>query len=203
MHVHFKYADIPYRTSSVPKGYTSENPPPVLGSGDEDNFCPHCFFAPCVLQTPPDFLRGSSDASFRNRQHRYRLYRGFWRLFKDLWLWRDDRYLEVKRRLTSEDDPRERLPLCVVQASAYIYLNYMNFFNHHYDHCTECRKLGSAILILQTCHTPITNHHGEQTLTKLSSSSLCTPQFYSITRYTSSLNHYICTCIPHVHSITI
>ena len=92
----------------------------MLGSGDEDNFCPHCFFTPCVVERPPDFLRGSSAASVRNSQHRFRLYTGFWRLFKDLWLWRDDRYLERKQTITSIDDPREPLPKCVVEVSVMI-----------------------------------------------------------------------------------
>ena len=108
-----KFLDIPYRTHAVQKGYSYENPSPVLGHGHEE-ICPHCRMCPCIVLKPPGFLRGSGDAHVRNRPHRFRLYRGFWKLLKDLCLWNDDHYLEHKRRVTQEHDQREIIPSCVV-----------------------------------------------------------------------------------------
>ena len=113
--------DTPYRTSAVPKGYSYENPPPLIGCGQEDNFCPHCLMCPCVVLKPPEFLRGSSDAHIRNRQHRFRLYRGFWKMLKDLGVWNDDRYLERKKRVTQEHDQREIMPSCIIDVGVLHY----------------------------------------------------------------------------------
>ena len=114
-HTVYKLADMPYRTHDVPKGYSHKNPPPILGYRHEENFCPCCLICPCIVLKPPDSLRGCSDAHIWNRPHRYRLYKAFWKLLKDLCLWSDDRYLERKRRVTQEHDKREIISSCVVK----------------------------------------------------------------------------------------
>ena len=102
------------------KGIQLWNPPPVMGCGDEEDFCLHCFMCPCAVLKRPDFLGGSSDAHIRIRQHRFRLYRGFWKMLKDLCLWTDNHYLECKRRVTQEHDQREIIPSCVVDVGVLI-----------------------------------------------------------------------------------
>ena len=95
------------------RGY-DDNPPPDL---KDDGFCIHCLFSPCIISSPPSFVTGQSGAHPRNNQHRYRLYRLFWKTLKELGLWRNQLYLARKRQVTHEDDPREIIPLCVVNVS--------------------------------------------------------------------------------------
>ena len=97
-----------------PHGYDDRAPPELNGDG----CCIHCLFSPCIVSTPPSFVNGQSGPHARNNQHRYRLYRCFWKVLKELGLWRDSRYLARKRQVTLEDDPRELIPLCVVNVSS-------------------------------------------------------------------------------------
>lgn len=98
----------------LPHGY-GEQPPPDLGG---DGHCPHCLFAPCIVTTPPDFMTGQSGPHIRNNTHRYRLYRQFWKVLKELGLWNDSRYLDRKRAVTLVADPREIIPIYYYGASS-------------------------------------------------------------------------------------
>ena len=94
-------------------GYDDHPPPDLQGEGH----CIHCLFLPCIVSRPPSFVTGQSGPHARNNQHRYRLYRCFWKVLKELGLWRNPQYLSRKCRVTHEDDPREIIPLCVVNVS--------------------------------------------------------------------------------------
>ena len=67
-----------------------------------------------MIALPPDFLRGSSGPHPANDEKRHRLYRLFWRLLKDLGLWRDDEYIQRKELRTTRDDKRDIIPKCVI-----------------------------------------------------------------------------------------
>ena len=82
-----------------------------------EGHCIHCLFSPCIVSSPPSFVTGQSGPHPRNNQHRFRLYRAFWRVLRELGLWRSPEYLRRKREVTHEADPREIIPLCVVNVS--------------------------------------------------------------------------------------
>ena len=100
---------------SHPRGYRQNPQHPVLRG---QNHCRHCLCAPCVIQLPPDFLRGSASPHPANDEKRHRLYRLFWRLLNDMGLWRDDEYLQRKEARTSIYDKREIIPRCVITVCA-------------------------------------------------------------------------------------
>ena len=111
-----------------PKGYRNNPLCPVLrGIGH----CPHCLCAPCVIAHPPDWLRGACSAHPANDGKRYRLYRMFWRLLKDLRLWNDDEYLARKESRTTKHDKREIIPKCVVAVSSGILYMYLYVLHVH------------------------------------------------------------------------
>ena len=99
---------------SHPYSY-QENPQYPLLRGP--NHCHYCLCAPCVIQLPPDFLRGSASPHPANDEKRHRLYRFLWRLLNDMGLWRDDEYLQRKEGRTAIYDKREIIPRCVVTVS--------------------------------------------------------------------------------------
>ena len=137
-----------------------------MGCGSEDNFCPQCFMCPCVVLKPPDFLRGSSDAHIRNRQHRFRLYRGFWKMLKDLCVWNDNRYLERKKRVTQEHDQREIMPSCVVDVCVLYYNTtvHVHVYNKMYN---SYRRLEDATQIHLGYLTLTMYPPGQLTITEL------------------------------------
>ena len=99
-------------TQPIPWGYQASERVPVLrGNGH----CPHCLCAPCVVQQPPDFLRGCCGAHPANDEKRYRLYRLWWRSLKDLGVWKDEEYLTRKAQRTVRHDRREIIPSCVIK----------------------------------------------------------------------------------------
>ena len=59
-------------------------------------------------------MTGQSGPHPRNNQHRYRLYRSFWRARKELGLWRIPTYLSRKGQVIHEDNPKEIIPCSVV-----------------------------------------------------------------------------------------
>ncbi len=65
---------------------------PVLGQPTDKPHCPHCLCTLCVVAQPPDFLVGSSAASFNNVSKRYSLYRKFWALLWQLGVWEHPTY---------------------------------------------------------------------------------------------------------------
>ena len=77
------------------------------------NHCSYCLCAPCIIQLPPEFLRGTSA----NSEKHHRLYRLFWKLLKDLGVWHDAEYLERKAERTTRDDRRDILPQCVIEVN--------------------------------------------------------------------------------------
>ena len=94
------------------RGYRKSPRYPMLRG---ENHCPHCLCAPCVIDVPPDFPKGSCDAHPANAEKRHRLYRMFWGLVTELCLFKDPEYLCRKERKTVRDDRREILPTCVIQ----------------------------------------------------------------------------------------
>ena len=50
--------------------------------------CPHCFCSPCVVTLPPTFLVGSAPPNLRNAHKIYPLYRKFWRVCRDIGVWK-------------------------------------------------------------------------------------------------------------------
>jgi hypothetical protein len=99
---------------SHPRGYRENPRYPVLRGLDH---CRYCLCAPCVIQLPPDFLRGSASPHPANDEKRYRLYRLFWKLLSDVGLWCDDEYLQRKEARTVIHDKRDIIPNCVITVS--------------------------------------------------------------------------------------
>ena len=99
---------------SHPKGYHQSRDYPVLRG---HNFCRYCLCSPCVIELPPDFLRGYCSPHPANDEKRHRLYRLFWALLNTLGVWRDDEYLQMKESRTSIDDRREIIPKCIITVS--------------------------------------------------------------------------------------
>lgn len=102
---------------------------PVIGGPDA---CPHCFCSPCVVSNPPTFLFGSSAADLRNANKRYPLYEKFWRLLKELGLWRYEPYLVRKCARTIRTDVREIMPSCVKIVSEMVHLCNLLFYSFIY-----------------------------------------------------------------------
>ena len=76
------------------------------------NYCPHCLCSPCVVELPPDFLRGSCGPHPANDYKRYQLYKQYWRLLKAVGLWQTE---ECKRRKEHPTDRREKIPQCIIE----------------------------------------------------------------------------------------
>ena len=62
----------------------------------------------------PDFLVGSCSPHEQNWEKRYKLYKKFWQLLKQLCLWEYPLYKRRKCEVTANDDPQEILPKCIV-----------------------------------------------------------------------------------------
>ena len=135
------------------KGYSGSSFPVLGGS----NACHHCFCSPCVVQSPPAFLVGSSAAHLVNNSKRFKLYRQFWQLLKDIGTWQHPEYLSNKLKITTRDDPREILPLCIVQVSTCIIVNialrYMSRPSVH------CRRLEDDTLTQMVFRMLTTTRH--------------------------------------------
>ncbi len=91
--------------------------PPPTDPPTEDNMCPYCRQSPCIIITPPNWLRGSAQACLSNQAKRYRLYKKFWTLMGRLGLWNDPHYIALKATRTLVTDKRDVLPLCVITVS--------------------------------------------------------------------------------------
>ena len=91
--------------------YVYPDAAPVLNGASR---CPHCFWGPCIVASPPAFLVGTAPAKSRNSHKCFPLYRKFWRVLDDLGVWRHVEYLERKALQTSTDDVREIMPECVL-----------------------------------------------------------------------------------------
>ena len=85
---------------------------PVLGGA---NHCRHCLCSPCVIELPPDFLRGACEPHPANDEKKHCLYRMFWSYLQKLGVWNDHTYLQRKEERTTRDDRRDIMPLCVSQ----------------------------------------------------------------------------------------
>ena len=103
----------------VPRGYARLVDVPILRG---PNHCPKCFCAPCMIQRPPDFLRGSCDPHPANAEKRHLLYKKFWRCLNTLGVWRDEEYLYRKEARTARDDRRDIIPDCILAVSLHALL---------------------------------------------------------------------------------
>ena len=101
-----------------PRGYRQSTRVPILR---RQNHCPHCLCGPCVIELPPDFLRGACGPHPANAEKRHRLYQMFWGLLQDLGVWRDEEYLRRKETRTVRDDKRDIMPACVLTVSNNMY----------------------------------------------------------------------------------
>ena len=110
-----------------PYGYRTSPIIPILRGED---FCPHCFFVPCIILRPPDYLRGMCGPHPANNEKRHHLYKKFWRTLKDLNLWNDEEYLQRKeeRTVRVRDDKRDIIPNCIITVSFYLYSEYQPFY---------------------------------------------------------------------------
>lgn len=98
----------------LPLGYRELSSAPRLRG---PNHCQHCLCAPCIVQHPPNFLRGQCDPHPASAEKRHNLYRKFWRTLKDLQVWMDEEYLTRKELRTVRDDRRDIMPDCVVKVT--------------------------------------------------------------------------------------
>lgn len=104
----------------VPLGYRLLSDAPVHRG---PNYCQNCLCTPCIIQKPPDFLRGACDPHPANAEKRYMLYRKFWRCLKALGVWQDAEYLQRKEFRTARDDKRDIMPDCVIQVGTILFYN--------------------------------------------------------------------------------
>ena len=95
-----------------PYGYRERISYPKLNG---PNRCPHCLCTPCIIDMPPEYLRGSASPHDANDEKRYMLYRKFWRTLKTLGLWQAEEYLSRKELRTVRDDRRDIIPDCVIR----------------------------------------------------------------------------------------
>ena len=95
----------------VPRGYTNLSEVPVHRG---PNHCLNCLCAPCIIEQPPDFLRGSCDPHPANAEKRHMLYKKFWQCLNTLGVWRDEEYIRKKELRTARDDRRDIMPDCVI-----------------------------------------------------------------------------------------
>ena len=104
-----------------PRGYKNSPSAPVLHGL---NHCHECLCSPCIVQLPPDFLRGSCGPHPANANKRFRLYKLFWGLLKDVGVWRAEEYLRRKEKRTRRGDRREIIPHCIKEVmSMYMYIH--------------------------------------------------------------------------------
>ena len=96
-------------------GYGDGDPNPPSTGGDD--VCPFCRLSPCIIAQPPNWLRGSAQASLNNITKRYKLYKKFWILLDQLGVWNDPYYLALKVTKTSINDRRDVMPSCIVTVS--------------------------------------------------------------------------------------
>jgi len=85
--------------------------------------CPKCLCAPCIIERPPHFLRGTCDPHPANAEKRHMLYKKFWRCLNHLGLWQDEEYLRRKATRTVRDDRRDIMPDCVIDVRKSIIIN--------------------------------------------------------------------------------
>ena len=126
----------------------------MLGGSDA---CHHCFYSPCVVHSPPAFLVGSFATHLANNSKRFKLFRQFWQLLRDIGIWQHPQHLANKTKITTRDDPHEILPLCIIQVStciiANIALRYMSRASVH------CRRLEDNTLTQMGFRMVTTTHH--------------------------------------------
>ena len=95
-----------------PYGYKRSDDRPELRGED---YCQHCLCSPCLVTSPPDYLRGRCNAHPANNEKRHRLYRLFWKTLRDVGVWKDEEYLLRKETRTSRYDKREIIPSCIIE----------------------------------------------------------------------------------------
>ena len=71
-----------------------------------------------MIDLSPDFLMGACSPHAANDEKRHRLYRLFWKLLKDLGVWRDELYLQRKSERTVIGDRRDIIPVCIITVNA-------------------------------------------------------------------------------------
>ena len=76
-----------------------------------------------MIALPPDFLRGSCSPHPANAEKRHMLYCKFWRLLKDMGVWRDEEYVRRKQEKTEKDDRREIIPQCIIMVSVTVIIH--------------------------------------------------------------------------------
>ena len=63
-----------------------------------------------MIEQPPDLLAGSAGPHPANDYNRHHIYKMFWRLLKDLGVWKTEEYLMRKEGCTRRADRREIMP---------------------------------------------------------------------------------------------
>ncbi len=96
--------------------------PPVL---DGENPCEHCHLSPCIVATPPSWLRGSAVANLGNLCKRFKMYRKFWTLLSVLGVWKHPLYILHKNTKTTAQDRRDVMPTCVLRVSFKYFCTYI------------------------------------------------------------------------------
>ena len=99
---------------TAPSGLEDRDPP-CLGGNPTDSPCPFCHLGPCIIVRHPSWLVGSSSPSLMCMEKRYKLYRKFWQVLRQLGVWSYPQYLAYKATQTAVSDVRDVMPECVIK----------------------------------------------------------------------------------------
>ena len=116
-----------------------------------------CLQAPCIVEQPPPFLRGSGIADIGNVHKRYKLYKKCWSYLQKQGLWHNPQYIQRKIAYTTIDDSREIMPWCICQVYQYVLTLWYVYIMQYL--CLHVYRKYVATLTLQQYHTSITRPH--------------------------------------------
>ncbi|KAK3106286.1 hypothetical protein FSP39_016937 [Pinctada imbricata] len=113
-------------------GDGDHDPPSNEGIEANPGECEHCFCVPCITTYTQAWLGSGAQPHMRNSAIRKVKYRKFWKLMSSYNAWIHPRYLEKKRTMLQQNNPRdlgemytlrEIMPECVLDVVRDLYPN--------------------------------------------------------------------------------
>ena len=108
-----------------PYGYRTSPIIPILRGED---FCPHCFFVPCIIFRPQIIFVGCVVPILQTMKKDITSIKKFWRTLKELNLWNHEEYLQRKEERTVRDDKRDIIPNCIITVSFFLYNHFIYIY---------------------------------------------------------------------------